>query len=293
MALRFAEHEDVVFRKAPLLSVLCQIKFDPVLSLLSDVGVAGFQESIRNLYPRFNAEQFERLEVSGSPATPQRRFGLSQSAPIWRHTDEEARWRVSIAADFIAIETPRYRDFEEFLDRLMFVLNAIDRTVHPGDSTRIGLRKINVLSHPDVSTTIDWRHFLRRELIGIVGTEHPGQLMFGLSDIRFGEGLSELTVRHGAVPDHFVEQLERSMVVSSVDAVPVAAQPETTISQAREPAHDYLLDLDYSTIAPYPVRDAEDLAEVLQEFSDGITSFFHWAILPRYREWLEPEPRHG
>jgi uncharacterized protein (TIGR04255 family) len=293
MALKFVEHDDVVFRRAPLLSVLCQIKFDPVLSLLSDVGVAGFQESIRHLYPRLHVEQLERLEVSGSPAIPQRRFGLSQSAPIWRHIDEELRWRVSVAADFIAIETPSYRDFEEFSDRLMFVLNAIERTVHPGDSTRIGLRKINVLSHPEISTAADWRRFLRPELIGIIGTEHPGQLMLGLSDVRFGEGLSELVVRHGGVPDDFVEQLRRSLVVSPVDAVPAASEADATRSHIREPAHDYLLDLDYSTIAPYPVRDGDDLAEVLQEFSDGITSFFHWAVLPPYREWLEPEPRHG
>ena len=65
--------------------------------------------------------------------------------------DEEGNWRVSLAIDFVALETPRYTDFGEFLDRLMFVLDVLDRTVNVGDSTRIGLRKINLLTHPSVS----------------------------------------------------------------------------------------------------------------------------------------------
>lgn len=235
MALTFTEHEDVVFKRAPLVTVLCQIQFEPVLSLLGDVGVAGFQEGLRHLYPHFRAEQSAEIEVADQSV------GFKQTAPVWRLLDDDERWRVSLAVNFVALETPRYRDFTEFLDRLFLVLDVLERTVHPGDATRIGLRKVNHLTHPDVKTPADWQSLLRPELLGLVGVELPADLAVSLSDVRLRDGVNEFVVRHGVISD--------------------------------EPAK-YLLDVDHSSPVPYEIGANDALREVLSEFSGGITSFF-------------------
>ena len=134
MALTFSKHEDVVFSRAPLLSVLCQIRFKPVLSLLSDVGVSGFQEALRFRYPILEREQNTNVAVSPQQSGPQ--VGIQQHAPVWRLTGGETnKYRVSIGTDFVSLDTSQYQDFGEF-ERLMFVLNALDRTIHPGEATR-------------------------------------------------------------------------------------------------------------------------------------------------------------
>jgi hypothetical protein len=51
------------------------------------------------------------------------------------------------------------------------------------------------------------------------------------------------------------------------------------------------LDLDYSSPVPYEIKAGEDLKEVLNEFSEGITSFFHWILEPSLYHWLEPVAR--
>ncbi|HUY86367.1 MAG TPA: TIGR04255 family protein [Acidimicrobiales bacterium] len=295
MALRFTDHPDVVFQKAPLVMVLSQIRYEPVLSLMSEVGIAGFQEGVRHLYPHIRGEQAGQLEIGGQ-LDGSKRIGFQQSAPIWRLTDEDAKWRVSLAVDFVALEAPQYRDFGEFLERLMFILDVLDRTVNVGDSTRIGVRKINLLTHPSIDSPTSWLQLLRPELLATAGAPLPGKVVQSLSETRLQEGLAQLTIRHGLIPKAGAELLASSVDeirrrdASAISVPPIAEVSAHTVAETQD-ATDFVLDLDYGTIAPYPARGGQDMAEVLKEFSDGITSFFHWAITPEYFEWLSPEPR--
>ena len=277
MALKFIDHEDVVFRRAPLISVLCQIRFNPVLSLLSDVGVSGFQEALRGQYPHFTGEQSTAIAVQPNEGRSQ--IGVQQSAPIWRLADAENSWHVSLGPDFVALETPRYLKFNDFLDRLMVVLAALDRTVHPGDAVRIGLRKINVLTHPEVDEPKGWQGFLRPELLSLAGIELPGPINFSLSTVRVQDGVNHLRVNYGIVPAPTFDQVPSRLVEAAEEGV------------SSEEQRQFVLDLDYSSPVPYAIRRDDAMTELLQEFSDGMTSFFHWSIEePMYR-WLEPVPR--
>jgi uncharacterized protein (TIGR04255 family) len=293
VALKFIEHPDVVFRKAPLVTVLSQIRFEPVLSLMSEVGIAGFQEGLRHVYPHLRCEQSGQIEIGGE-SSGINRIGIKQAAPIWRMTDDQNSWRVSLAVDFVAVEAPRYRDFDEFLNRLMLVLDVLDRTVNVGDSTRIGLRKINLLDPPAISSR-GWLEFLRPELLAIAGAPIPGLLAQSMSELLLQDGLAQLLVRYGFISKEAADVLADSADLTKgtgpqVMNVPVS-DPSGLNRIPTEAATQFVIDLDYSTIAPYPARGGDDMAEVLKEFSDGMTSFFHWAITPTYYEWLEPEPR--
>ena len=254
MALSFPGRGEFVFRRAPLIGVLGQVRFPPIYALISESGVVGFQEALRLSYPLTGAEQ-----GTGVAVLPQG-LQIEQQAPVWRIRDESETWTVSIAVDFVALDTTRYSNFADFVDRFSQVLDAVDRTVHPGPSTRIGLRKVNDFEHPDVKEPQDWSGFLRPELLGLLTAKSvPTSVDFGLADFRYAdEDGGTLAVRHGVL---------------------------------HERRDKYRLDLDYFSEPRHPVTKASPIIPLLHSYSDAITSFFTWVLTDALFDYLEPVPR--
>ena len=254
MALRFGDFEDVVLERAPLTNVLCQVRFEPVLSLLSEAGVAGFQEALRSDYPRFDTEQTTEVQF-GNEGT----LGVKQAAPIWRLTSDDDTWRVSLAVDFIALERAApYTHITDFTDHLRRVIEVLDRTVHPAASTRIGLRKINVLSHPDVAHPSDWVGLLRPDVLGLPSADLPVEPDVAYAIDRLKDGTAELDIRRGVLT---------------------------------EDPGEYVIDLDYWTEMPYDLSLTGGLFDLLRDFSDSMTNFFRWCLETPMYEFLGPTPR--
>ncbi len=256
MALSFGEHGDVLFAKAPLESVLCQLRFSPILAHLDAAGISGFQTAIRDEYPETEEEVDAAMSVGPQGAS------LQRSAPVWRFADFSGAWRASIGVDFVALENTDAAaySFDEFGRRLTAVLAAVDRTVHPGRSKRVGLRKVNVFEHPDVRSIKGWRGFLSDDLIGLSGADDmPDDLSGDYAEAHFkdGEG-GTLSIRHGADP---------------------------------QDATKYRLDLDYWNELSFDFGDQSAISEVLRAYADSMTAFFHRCLKePMYR-YLEPRPR--
>lgn len=253
MGLDFGAHEHVVFERAPLQVVLCQIKFAPIYSLLSDAGVAGFQEAIRARYPNSNKSVDAQFQVAGQ------QMSVTQSAPTFQFQSEDGSWTVSLSTDFVSLETPAYRHFGDFVSRLDQILVALARTVHPPTAVRIGLRKVNRLTHPGVTESSHWDDLLKPELLGLVAAKDlPAPVFFSYSEVHFPDEDNVLVVRHGK------DQTDHTA---------------------------YLIDADYYTERPYSLEDTGPALDLLQHFSDGATSFFHWCLQPDLYEYLSPHPR--
>ena len=254
--LSFVDHDDVVFDDAPLELVLCQIRFSPILALLDQAGVAGLQEGLRREYPDFRADR--DIEFNVQPGQAQ----VRQKAPVWRMTDSENRWTVSVAVDFVALQTPDYPDSHEFTQRLKFVLAAMERTLAPGRTTRVGLRKVNVFADSEVNRWDGWRGLIRPELLGMAAVgDLPGTLVRSYSETEIhDDSQGRLTIRYGPDPE----------------------SPNTA---------NFRLDMDYWTERAFKVSPDSSLLERVAEYSDSITSFFHWAISPELRQRLGPRYR--
>lgn len=252
--MQFVAHEDVVFRKAPLESVLCQVRFSPIYALLDEAGFVGFQEALRHHYPRTTTDHEVELAVDAKQTNVHRR------APVWRMQDDEGLWTVSVAIDFVSLETRRYSDFREFRERFATILSAVDRTLSPSKSKRLGLRKVNLFEHPDVTQHAEWTQYLRSELMGLVtDVGLPGRLAGAYSEAHIGDGRNgTLVVRFG---------------------------PDT-----KEPLK-FRLDLDYATQQPFSVSPRSSLLDRVESYSHSMTSFFHWSLKPSLYDYLEPHSR--
>lgn len=256
MGLDFGPHADVVFDRAPLATVLTQIRFPAVLSLLAPAGLAGFQMGVREEYPTLLP-----TERSASVSIGVDKVGVEAAPPVWRLTDEGRKWTVGLAVDFVSLETSAYAGTDDFLARLTRVLKVLRRTIRPAESVRVGLRKVNEVQVPSARETQSLLGIVRAEMLGPLAVESfPAPISSSSAQLSFRDDFHTLAVRYG-------------------------------LSSPTEDVTNFVLDIDYYNEQPYTVDAADGLLGLLRYFSEGSTSFFHWALEDEYSShWV---PRTG
>lgn len=256
MALQFGNHPDVVFSRAPLQAVLCQIRFPPILALMNIAGLTGLQTLIREDYPVLMPAA-QGIRIRTSPDS----IGINTPPPVWKLQDQESKWVLSVAIDFITLESFEYSSFDEFQSRFNRILWALRRTLRPANSVRIGLRKVNLFKPSSEENPLDYNSILRSELLGLMSVrDFPAPIHECVNQLQFLDGDNLLLINSGK-----------------------------GFSNEGEPR--FILDLDYSTEKSFEIKDGEEITTLLEEFSQGMTNFFHWAVLEDYKRELQPQLR--
>ena len=167
---------EVPLPQTPLVRVIAQVRFPPVLAIRNPDKVAVLQEELRGTYPNLNQEQVHRIELTGGQ-TPN-----VQQSFIWRLADREkdALWRVSLGVDFVALETSSYGSRNDFLDRLRTVVSAVEQAFKPASASRLGLRYIDRLTDEAVDRVGELIH---PEVLGIIQPPRNPHPAFGKSVI--------------------------------------------------------------------------------------------------------------
>lgn len=239
--------DEVPLKRAPLVRVLAQLRFPPLLSIREEsTFVASFQEAIRDKYPILHPPRGEVIGPLGIiPAEPK----------IWRFVNIGATWRVSLASDFVALETTSYSSRSEFLERLESVLAALDEHFKPKIVDRFGLRYIDRLPAQDVT---DLSKLVRAEVAGIVVTDLGKYVQHAISESLFDlpEGDGQMLARWGLLPAN-----------TTID--PAAVEP------IAEPSWVLDLDMSISTQREFKI---EGLMSEAHHFAERIYTFFRWAV---------------
>ena len=152
---------EVPLPRAPLARVIAQARFPPILAIRDPDKVAVLQEALRETYPNLSQDQVHSIELA-SNQTPNVRQGL-----IWRFVDREkdARWRVSLGVDFVALETSSYDSRSDFLNRVRAIVSAVEQAFKPASASRLGLRYIDRLTDEAVDRVGELIH---PEVLGIM-----------------------------------------------------------------------------------------------------------------------------
>jgi uncharacterized protein (TIGR04255 family) len=242
--------DEVPLAKAPLVRVLAQIRFPVVLTLGEPSAVAPFQERIRPAYPLTDQESVHKLEVGAEgPQAPLR----STVENIWRFQDRQREWRVSLAPNFLALETTCYTHRTDFLQRMTELIAALEETVNPQVCTRVGLRYIDRL---DANAVDDIHKLIRKEVLGSYTLFTPAvRQILGLAQFDTEED-AVLGVRWGLMPPN------------------VTIDPNTL-----EPVNEktWLLDLDMYSEAQTDFT-AASLAPQLESYAKRIYSVFRFMV---------------
>ena len=241
---------EVPLPRAPLERVIAQARFPPILAIRDPDRVAVLQEALRETYPHLSQEQVQSIDLADGQ-TPNVRQGL-----IWRLADEEkdARWRVSLGVDFVAIETSSYDSRDDFLDRLRTVLSTVEQAFKPASASRLGLRYIDRLTDEAVDRVDE---LIRPAVLGIIRPSEDPEPVLGDSAIHLmteaqflAQDGARVQGRWGRLPAH---------ATSDPDALKPLPKPS------------WVLDLDMFTTESQPFASDELLTT-----ATGFAKCLHW-----------------
>ena len=143
MSLSFVHKSEIRLQNPPLVEVVCQVKFPPILSIAREIP-SEFQERIRNKFPELAVEQGLLVKV---PGIGSKEMSAAEVQPkIYRFQSGDGNATISLAADFYALSTSHYTHWEDFVGWLMLASEAVQQVYAPPYSTRIGLRYVNRLT---------------------------------------------------------------------------------------------------------------------------------------------------
>lgn len=237
----------------PLIHVVAQVRFAPVLSVRDQSFIAPFQEDIRGAYPL--AQKAVQQQVAPGAR------GMLQVAEsvLWRFSDVSSTWEVTLSENFVSLACSNYSNRDDFLHRLGSALEAVAGRIRPVLTSRVGVRYINRLSGTEIGRL---PQFIRPELLGLASAK-----------LGSGEALSELT--------------EAEFVTDAANLhgrwgyLPATAVYEPVIDPIDEPG--WLLDLDaYATVTtPF---DARSCVTEAKRYTDIVHGFFRWAVSDEFLE---------
>jgi uncharacterized protein (TIGR04255 family) len=244
---------EVPLSNAPLVRVIAQVRFPLVASVEKRDFIAPFQEAIRSEYPVLRPEQ-SRSVVLGQQGVMDARANT-----VWRFHDASSAWRVTLAPDFLALETGRYTSRDDFLERLKRVLDALVAHVNPKVIDRLGVRYIDRIAGDNLK---DLPQLVRPEVCGVLSTAMAAHARHSISEAVF------------VLPDNAGQVMTRWGLVPARGTVDPAA-----VDPIDEPS--WLLDLD-AFEAETRELDVEAALQQARGFAERIYSVFRWAVTDEF-----------
>jgi len=239
---------EIPLAKAPLVRVIAQLRFPVIAAIEQRPFMAGFQESLRARYPVLRPEVAKGLMLGPEGASP------LPDRTIWRFADLEGAWRVSLAPDFMALETTTYRSRTDFVARLREVVAALEEHVEPQVIDRMGIRYIDRVTGGAVD---DIAKLIRPEVSGLSATPIAAHVQHAITEVMLKvSDNAGMLARWGQLPPN-----------GTVD--PSAIEPI--------PERSWILDLDMFSTKPTRLNEDEVVAQATS-FSERLYTFFRWFV---------------
>ena len=259
---------EVPLPRAPLVRVIAQARFPPILAIRDPDRVAVFQEVLRETYPHLTRDQAHRVEL-----TPGEPPDIHQEL-IWRLADRarDACWQVSLGVDFVSIDTSDYGSRSDFLDRLRAVVTAVESVFRPAEAQRLGVRYVDRLIDEAVDRV---NELFQPEILGIMRPLEDVPSALGdsvvhlMNDVQFlARNGSRVQGRWGKLP-------------------PNATHDPNSIAPVSGPS--WVLDLDMFTSEPQPFA-SEELLRTATEFAECLYWLFRRMVTKEFLRFYGGEP---
>ncbi len=258
---------EVPLHNAPLVRVIAQVRFPPILAIHKTDGVADFQEALRGDYPHLQRNDVRNFEL-GADREP----NISE-AVIWRLADgpEPATWRVSLGMDFVALETSRYGSRNDFIARLGTVLASVETCFEPAEAQRLGLRYIDRLEGEAVHRIGE---LVQPSVLGIL---KPGE---GPPDVLRGATAHLMTQAQFVAVEGTIQSRWGNLPANATHD-PDALQP------VGEPS--WVLDLDMFALQALPFK-SDELVGMTEAFAKRIYSVFRLMVTEEFLRFYGGRP---
>lgn len=258
----FPEFARVIYRRNPLVEVVCQLRFPTILRIDTDAP-SELQDRIRSAFPLLRERSDEVLQL---PAGLPPQIASFLRAPLTQQrleaaydfASEDGRWTIQLTHDFVALTTTAYHHWEEFKAHFESAVRALLEIYRPAFFTRVGLRYQNLIQRSKLGLgEAPWSSLLKPQIAGL----------FTISDLQVREALSVASIR--------LPQEEGFVRIRHGLAQAVGASEDC-----------YLIDSDFFTERR---TNAEHISRTLDYFNSQSGLLFRWCIDDRLHVAMEPE----
>jgi uncharacterized protein (TIGR04255 family) len=258
--MNLPEFERVIYKRNPLVEVVCQLRFPPILKISHQEPVE-FQDEIRLQYPLFETTQ---SQFSPDILKIVQQFGLPlQSDIAYSFKSEDRKWHLSITKDFLALATFSYERYEPFKQRLDQALRIFERIYKPSFYTRVGLRYQDLI----VRSTLEIEDKMWSDLIAkyIASELHDPELSSSIQ----------------AVTKSLILQMDNGQINLNHGLVNIK-EPKNNSDEVA-----YLFDADFYT--EHKIEGNEDVWNLLDRFNKSARNLFRWSITDTLHNALQPQ----
>lgn len=252
----FPDSPRVIYRRSPLVEVVCQLRF-PTILRIDTAPPVEFQDAIRDQYPEFIEAREQMFAFQVGKGVPV----MNPPAAVLNYTFQSAnaKWRVNLTRDFLALTSLSYGKWEDFCARLNPVIAEFERIYRPAYYGRIGLR---------------YRDLVRRSALILPATEPWGNLLAPqiageLADDRVASTVLEV---------------QKHLVVELSDIGGRVAVRHGLVVEDNEQC--YVVDADFFTMTRTEVQDGRPR---LDSFNRYARRLWRWAISDRLHAAMEPD----
>lgn len=268
----FPEVERVIYRLNPLKSVICQLRFPPILIIDAEIP-AKFQERVRDDFPLF--EQAGDSTTLSLPDDIARLVPTELKESLTIHGNKRYQFissdksrSISLTKDFLALEVKQYERWEDFRSHLVLAVTSLIEVYRPAHFTRVGLRYQNVISRANLGLEgTSWHELLDRFIIGPLAEKTM---------------LSRVVENHGAFTLRLTDEGEFVRIQYGLGT-------ENTDFTAQE---GFLLDNDFYTDTVIPA-EVNNVASRIDRYNTLNRRLFWLCISERLHQAMGPESACG
>jgi uncharacterized protein (TIGR04255 family) len=262
--MSFPSSPRVVYRRNPLVQVICQLRFPTILEIGTE-DPADFQKLIRQKYPLYNRQADSSPVSSRIPkeiGELMGRFGIAIGGPgTHKFTTEDETRSISLTTEFVAITEDAYVRWENLRPEIDLMVKSLVEVYKPAFFARIGLRYQDEIDKDSLGLESEpWNNLIKSEMLGLLGVSY---------------------LEKGIV------ESESTSLCSIDDQVPGAKIRIRQGLVARpEQNHIYRIDADLFVESH---KGAEDVLPILDQLNRTGGNFFRWAITDQLAHALEPQ----
>lgn len=215
----FPEAKRVVYKKNTLQNVICQLRFPPILRIDSEIP-SQFQERIKDIFPFYKEKteviQQELSSLSLAPTEVNQMMMKSSNRKNHEFLSDDEMLKVNLTRTFIALSTSQYTRWEEFLNILGKIINALFEIYSPSFVTRIGLRYVNIFDRTLLELKdADWNELLNPYLLGLLSSEFRNNIdvLESVYEIKLIDNISKVRIATSLIEG--INSKEKSFMVDS------------------------------------------------------------------------------
>lgn len=201
----FPESDRAVFQKNPLVEVICQLRFPPILRIVAQAP-SGFQESVRQSYPLYQKVDPVPWPNELAPILSGLLVQLGVEHVTHQFLTEDSVRFISLTQEFISLTERKYIHWDSFRAGLASAELVFRQAYQPAFYNRIGLRYQNRIDKDHLGLGDQgWHRLINPIFAGLLAAseirdevqETRSETLIRLSEIDGGS----VRIRHGLIPD--------------------------------------------------------------------------------------------